>query len=318
MHLDPPGTDALTARSSRVVNARKLQRRRDRDKAGRFLAEGPQAVREAVAAGVVEDLFYDFDADERHSDLIDAAVAAGAYVHPCTDQALAALAETVTPQGLVAVCRFLDQSLPEEATLVAVLHGITDPGNAGTVLRAADAAGADCVVFASDSVDPYNGKCVRSSAGSLFHLPVVRAAETADALDLFPHAQILAAAADGDDLYALDAAGDLEAPTVWLFGSEAHGLDEATAALAHRKVGVPIWGKAESLNLAVAAGVCLYASAAAQRRKLDWCHVNRLSRIYPARRVRAVALVVHVLPSGLRPSRLPFLDSFRSRQEKDV
>jgi len=309
MHLDPPGTDALTARSSRVVNARKLQRRRDRDKAGRFLAEGPQAVREAIAAGVVEDLFYDFDADERHSDLIDAAVAAGAYVHPCTDQALAALAETVTPQGLVAVCRFLDQSLPEEATLVAVLHGITDPGNAGTVLRAADAAGADCVVFATDSVDPYNGKCVRSSAGSLFHLPVVRAAETADALDLFPHAQILAAAADGDDLYALDAAGELAAPTVWLFGSEAHGLDEATAALAHRKVGVPIWGKAESLNLAVAAGVCLYASAASQRRKLDLWHVDRLPRIYPARRVRAVALVDHFLSGGLRPSRAPFLDS---------
>lgn len=266
MSVDVPGADALTARSSRVVAARKLQRRRDRDKAGRFLAEGPQAVREAIAAGVVEDLFYDFDADDRYSDLIDAAAGAGAYVHPCTDQALAALAETVTPQGLVAVCKFLDQSLPEDAKLVAVLHGITDPGNAGTVLRAADAAGADCVVFGTDSVDPYNGKCVRSSAGSLFHLPVVRAADTADALDLFPHAQILAAAANGDDLYALDAAGDLQAPTVWLFGSEAHGLDNATAALAHRKVGVPIWGKAESLNLAVAAGVCLYASAAAQRR----------------------------------------------------
>lgn len=309
MHLDEPGTDALTARSSRVVNARKLQRRRERDKTGRFLAEGPQAVREAVAAGVVVDLFYDLGADERYSDLIDAAAAAGAHVHPCTDAGLAALAETVTPQGLVAVCRFLDQSLPEEATLVAVLHGITDPGNAGTVLRAADAAGADCVVFGTDSVDPYNGKCVRSSAGSLFHLPVVRAADTGDALDLFPHAQILAAAADGDDLYALDAAGDLAAPTVWLFGSEAHGLDDETAALAHRKVGVPIWGKAESLNLAVAAGVCLYASAAAQRRKLDWWHVDRLPRIYPARRVRAVALVDHFLSGGLRPSRAPFLDS---------
>ncbi|MQM24556.1 TrmH family RNA methyltransferase [Glycomyces albidus] len=267
-----PGTDALTARSSRVVAARKLQRRRGRDKAERFLAEGPQAVREAVAAGAVEDLFYDLDADARHSDLIDAAVAAGAHVHPCTDDALASLAETVTPQGLVAVCHFLekhglDQRVPfAEAKLVAVLHGITDPGNAGTVLRAADAAGADCVVFGTDSVDPYNGKCVRASAGSLFHLPVVRAADTADMLDLFVHAQILAAAADGEDLYALDAAGELDAPTVWLFGSEAHGLDDATAALAHRRVGVPIWGKAESLNLAVAAGVCLYASAAAQRR----------------------------------------------------
>ena len=100
--------------------------------------------------------------------------------------------------------------------------------------------------------------------------------------------------------------------------SEAHGLDEATAALAHRKVGVPISGKAESLNLAVAAGVCLYASAAAQSRKLDLWHVDRLPRIYPARRVRAVALVVHTLLGGLRSSRVPSLDSFRSRQEKDV
>ncbi|WP_081913587.1 RNA methyltransferase [Glycomyces sp. NRRL B-16210] len=293
MTAGDPGTGAFTARSSRVVAARKLQRRRGRDKAERFLAEGPQAVREAIGAGAVEDLFYDLDADTRHSDLVDAAAAAGAHVHPCTDEGLAALAETVTPQGLVAVCRFLDQRLPEEANLVAVLHGITDPGNAGTVLRAADAAGADCVVFGTDSVDPYNGKCVRASAGSLFHLPVIRAADTADLLDVFEHAQILAAAAGGENLFALEAAGDLAAPTVWLFGSEAHGLDAATAALAHRKVGVPIWGRAESLNLAVAAGVCLYASASAQREKLEWPHVLRLPRIYPARRVRAAALAVH-------------------------
>jgi TrmH family RNA methyltransferase len=298
MTADEPGTDVLTARSSRVVAARKLQRRRGRDNAQRFLAEGPQAVREAIDAGVVEDLFYDLEADARHSDLIDRAVGSGAHVHPCTDEGLAALAETVTPQGLVAVCRFLDQRLPDRANLVAVLHGITDPGNAGTVLRAADAAGADCVVFGTDSVDPYNGKCVRASAGSLFHLPVIRAADTADMLDVFGHAQILAAAADGDDLYALDAAGELQAPTVWLFGSEAHGLDAATAALAHRKVGVPIWGRAESLNLAVAAGVCLYASAAAHRRKLDWWHVDRLPRIYPARRVRAAALAALLAGCG--------------------
>ncbi|WP_100444163.1 TrmH family RNA methyltransferase [Glycomyces xiaoerkulensis] len=265
MASEAPGTDALTPRSSRVVAARKLQRRRGRDKARRFLAEGPQAVREAVGAGAVEDLFYDIEADTRHSDLIDDAIAAGAHVHPVADDALAALAETVTPQGLVAACRFGDQRLPPEANLVAVLHGVTDPGNAGTVLRAADAAGADCVVFGTGSVDPYNGKCVRASSGSLFHLPVVRGADTAELLDVFDHAQILAAAAGGEDLFALSAAGDLDAPTVWLFGSEAHGLDEPTQVRAHRRVGVPMWGRAESLNLAVAAGVCLYASAARRR-----------------------------------------------------
>ncbi|GAB3657807.1 TrmH family RNA methyltransferase [Glycomyces tarimensis] len=263
-----PGTDALTPRSSRVVAARKLQRRRGRDKAERFLAEGPQAVREAIGAGVVDDLFYTIDADVKHDDLVDAAHAAGAHLHPVTDEALESLAETVTPQGLIAVCRFLDQRLPPAAKLVAVLHGITDPGNAGTILRAADAAGADCVVFGTDSVDPYNGKCVRASAGSLFHLPVIRGADTAEMLDVFNETQILAADAGGDDLFALGANGELDAPTVWLFGAEAHGLDDATAALAHRRVGVPVWGKAESLNLAVAAGVCLYESASAQRKRI--------------------------------------------------
>ncbi|THV41757.1 TrmH family RNA methyltransferase [Glycomyces buryatensis] len=266
MIADEPGTDALTARSSRVVAARKLQRRRARDKAGQFLAEGPQAVREAIAAGAAVDLFHTLDADVRHTELVDAATAAGVYVHPVTDDALASLAETVTPQGLVAVCKFLDQRLPEEAKLVAVLDGITDPGNAGTILRAADAAGADCVVFGTDSVDPYNGKCVRASAGSLFHLPVIRGGDTAELLDVFDHAQILAASTGGADLFELAANGELNGPTVWLFGSEAHGLAGSTAALAHRKVGVPIWGEAESLNLAVAAGVCLYASASSQRR----------------------------------------------------
>jgi RNA methyltransferase, TrmH family len=259
-----PGTDALTARSSRVVAARKLQRRRGRDKAEQFLAEGPQAVREAVAAGAVVDLFHTLEAESRQSGVIAAAEHRGVHTHLVTDEAFASLAETVTPQGLVAVCRFLDQRLPVEPRLVAVLDGITDPGNAGTILRAADAAGADAVVFGSNSVDPYNGKCVRSSAGSLFHLPVLRAADTAEMLDVF-EAQVLAAAAGGEDLFALAANGELDAPTVWLFGSEAHGLSESTAALAHRRVGVPIWGRAESLNLAVAAGVCLYATASAQR-----------------------------------------------------
>ncbi|GAB4006246.1 hypothetical protein GCM10029992_56380 [Glycomyces albus] len=111
MSQTEPGTDALTARSSRVVAARKLQRRRGREKAGRFLAEGPQAVREAIESGAAEDLFYTIDADARHDELIDAAAAAGVYLHPATDEALASLAETVTPQGLVATCRFLEQRL---------------------------------------------------------------------------------------------------------------------------------------------------------------------------------------------------------------
>jgi TrmH family RNA methyltransferase len=146
-----------------------------------------------------------------------------------------------------------------------VLCEIRDPGNAGTVLRTADAAGAGAVVFAGDAVDPYNGKAVRASAGSLFHLDVVRAPE--------PVAVVRALRAEGYTVLAADGYGPvalpdapLGAPTAWLFGSEAHGLPPELADAADHRVRVPLYGRAESLNLAAAAAVCLYASAAAQRR----------------------------------------------------
>jgi TrmH family RNA methyltransferase len=149
---------------------------------------------------------------------------------------------------------------------VAVLVEIRDPGNAGTVLRTADAAGAELVVFAGDAVDPYNGKCVRASAGSLFHVRLVRCPDAAAAVDALRGAglRVLAAAAGGEtDLDRLIDTGALAAPTAWLFGSEAHGLPPAFAAAADALVRVPIHGRAESLNLGAAAAVCLYASARA-------------------------------------------------------
>ncbi|WP_306214693.1 TrmH family RNA methyltransferase [Actinoplanes sp. RD1] len=252
----------FTPRTPRVVAAKRLQRRRDRDKAGRFLAEGPQAVRSALAAGVVLDLFGTDEALTRHGDLAMQAP----VVSPVTEEALAALAETVQPQGLVAVCEQVDVSLPEalakEPRLVAVLAEIRDPGNAGTILRTADAAGATTVIFAGDAVDPYNGKCVRSSAGSLFNVDIVRAP-----LDvILPGFTNLATTGYGDtDLDALIDDGSLAAPTAWWFGSEAHGLPAEVLKYADKRVRVPIYGGAESLNLSAAAAVCLYASARAQR-----------------------------------------------------
>ncbi|WP_067502400.1 RNA methyltransferase [Actinoplanes sp. TFC3] len=254
----------FTPRTPRVVAARRLQRRRDRDKAGRFLAEGPQAVRSALAAGVVLDLFGTPEALARHGDLALQAPT----VSPVTDEALAGLAETVQPQGLVAVCEQVDVplagALAKNPRLVAVAVEIRDPGNAGTILRTADAAGAGAVIFAGDAVDPYNGKCVRSSAGSLFNVDVVRAPSLSlKELNAF---QVLATTGYGDtDLDELLDDGSLAAPTVWLFGSEAHGLDSSYLRAADKRVRVPIYGGAESLNLAAAAAVCLYASARAQR-----------------------------------------------------
>jgi len=230
--------------------------------------EGPQGVREALRAGAVLDLFATPAAEQRYPELVSQAPS----VSPVTDDGLAALAETVAPQGLVAVCAARDVPLPvalsRRPRLVAVLAGIRDPGNAGTVLRTADAAGAGAVVFAGEAVDPYNGKCVRASAGSLFHVDLVRAAD--------PVAVVLAARAAGLQVLAADPygtadldeladAGRLSTPTGWLFGSEAHGLPAPLADAADLRVRVPMYGDAESLNLAAAAAVCLYASARALR-----------------------------------------------------
>jgi RNA methyltransferase, TrmH family len=252
----------FTARTPRVIAARKLQRRRDREVARRFLAEGPQAVREA---GSIVELFGTAEALDRYPDL----AARAARVSPVDEDALAALAETVNPQGLVAVCDFVDVPLPvalsQGPRLVAVLAGIRDPGNAGTVLRTADAAGAGTVIFAGEAVDPYNGKCVRASAGSLFHVGVVRGGDPAQTVDALRAGGLRVLAADAYGSVDLDGLDGLAEPTAWLFGSEAHGLPAELADAADARVRVPIYGRAESLNLAAAAAVCLYASARSQR-----------------------------------------------------
>ena len=274
-----PSTGRFTERTPRVAAARRLTRRAGRDAAGLFLAEGPQAVREALAAPVrPRELFVTTAAAGRHPDLVEAARAAGVPVSAVTDRAAAGLSETATPQGLVAVCAALDVPLaaalarPAGAAggprLAALLADVRDPGNAGTVLRSADAAGADAVVLAGDSVDPYNGKAVRASAGSLFHLPVVRGAPLPDALAAARAAGLRVLAADGageHDLDELAGAGGLAVPTAWLFGNEAWGLPAEVGALADARVRIPISARAESLNLAAAAAVCLFASARALR-----------------------------------------------------
>ncbi|WP_326559415.1 TrmH family RNA methyltransferase [Micromonospora sp. NBC_01796] len=267
---DPPH---FTARTPRVVAARRLHRRRDRDTTRRFLAEGPQAVREALdRPGVVRELFGTPAALDRYADLAEVARRAGLPVSPLTDDGLAALTETVAPQGLVAVCDQFDQplhrALDRSPRLVTVLAEIRDPGNAGTVLRTADAAGASAVIFAGDAVDPYNGKCVRASAGSLFHVDVVRSEDPAAVVTSLRDAGLTVLAASGygeTDLDDLADDGGLSRPTAWLFGSEAHGLPAELAAAADARVRVPLHGRAESLNLAAAAAVCLYASARAMR-----------------------------------------------------
>jgi TrmH family RNA methyltransferase len=234
----------------------------------RFVVEGPQAVREALAAGTLLEL-YAVDEDDP---LAVQAAEQGVEVVLVENKVLEALAETVTPQGLVGVAPLLDTTLarlPQALNLVVVLHEVSDPGNAGTVIRTADAAGADAVVLTGSSVDPHNGKCVRATAGSLWHLPVIADVSLDDALAaLRTHGlRVLATSGSGeDDLFDLAGSGGLEAPTAWLLGTEAHGLPDDALAAADRRVRIPLLGRAESLNLATAAAVCLYASAQRLRR----------------------------------------------------
>lgn len=301
------GTELTNVRSPRVKAARRLTKRAFREQDRKFLAEGPQAVREALRLdGVTLELFTTAEAEQRHPELLAEAAAQGVPVHRASGEVMAELSQTVTPQGLLAVCRHVHLSLeeavpesgvpesgvpesgvsetgvldggapegvvtagaepPERRTprLVAVLAHVRDPGNAGTVLRAADAAGAGAVVFTDASVDPYNGKCVRASAGSLFHLPVVIGAPVRAAVRHLRERGLRVLAADGAGKHTLDDV-DLSGPTAWIFGNEAWGLPDEVLAEADDVVRVPIYGQAESLNLAAAAAVCLYSSARAQR-----------------------------------------------------
>jgi TrmH family RNA methyltransferase len=262
-----------TASATKLKAARRLTKRALRQRERAFLAEGPQAVSEALASGTrMSGLFVTAQAQSRHAGLVAQAADSGVDVQVISGEAMGELAQTVTPQGLLAVCDFIDVPLERvtaaRPALVALLANIRDPGNAGTVLRAADAAGADAVIFTDASVDVYNGKCVRASAGSLFHLPVVAGAGLPAAVAALRGAGLRVLAADGRGSSTLDdprTRAALRIPTAWLFGNEAWGLPGDLLALADESVAVPIYGRAESLNLAAAAAVCLYASAQSQR-----------------------------------------------------
>jgi TrmH family RNA methyltransferase len=252
-------------RSGRVKEARKLSRRSVRAERRLFLADGPKAVEGALGAGCVVEVFATRPALEEYAAL----VAQADRVTVVDDRALAALSDSVTPAGLVALCSFIDVTLAHALEgargargLVAICADVRDPGNAGTLLRTADAMGADAVVLAGQSVDAYNPKTVRASVGSLFHVPVALEPDPLHAVRAAQAAGLVVLAADGDgELELGDAAELLSGPTAWLFGNEAWGLPEELAAAADHRVRIPIRGRAESLNLATAAAICLHESA---------------------------------------------------------
>jgi TrmH family RNA methyltransferase len=254
-------------RSPRVRAVAKLTKRSARQETGLFLLEGPQAAREALAykPKTLVEIFATPTAMDKHTDVRDAAKDAGLEIVYTTEAVLDAMADTVTPQGIVAVARQSPTSLREvfaaSPRLVAICEEVRDPGNLGTIIRAADAAGADAVILTGRTVDPYNPKVVRATTGSLFHVPVAVGVDLATVVDKARAAgvQVIAADVGGGDFLA--SRGLLSRPTAWLFGNEAWGLPDDLLALADHRVRIPIHGRAESLNLATAAAICLHESA---------------------------------------------------------
>jgi TrmH family RNA methyltransferase len=254
----------IDPKANKVRGVAKLTKKDARSSTGLFLLEGPQGLKEALnRPKLIVELFATEDAVERYPDLFERAESSRIEVQLVSEPVLKALTDTTTPQGIVAVCEQLHSGLDDiiaaKPRLVALLANIRDPGNAGTVLRAADAAGADAVIFSTNSVDVYNPK--------VFHVPFAIDVPIEDAIAALKSAGLQVFAANGGGV-EIPSLGDevLAKPTAWVFGNEAWGFEQSTLDLVDQEVAVPLYGAAESLNLATAASICLYVTAFAQNK----------------------------------------------------
>lgn len=266
--------------SDRAKALRKLHSASGRRKAGQFLVEGLQAVSVAMELGAVTELYVTEDCLQRDPRL-QAFVRTHRRWWMCSTGALAAMAETDSPQGVVAVCDALPEPtvplLPQSPGFSALMVQTREPGNAGTAIRTADAAGALGIGFTTESVDVLNGKAIRASVGSLFQIPVHTQVCVVDVIDEAKRSGVSVLATSGYADVSLDVLQDQAAVgdgplldrVLWLFGNEAAGLAPEVAALADYKVAIPLYGKVESLNLGTAVAVALYANARAQH------HISR-------------------------------------------
>lgn len=243
--------------------ARKLRRRPVRKSEGAFLVEGYLLAEEALTSDAEVLEVYLANADHRVGGL---AAASGIPVYPTSERVIAALSETSTPQGCVAVVRIPEASIEVATTadLVLLLAEVRDSGNAGTLIRSAAALDADCVVVSSASVDVWSSKTVRASAGSVWRLPIVTEAPLVPTLETLRSSGLWVLGTDARAGLPIDRE-DLTGRIALVVGNESHGVGERTRRLVDRQVGIPMSGRADSLNAGVAGSVLLY-EAARQRR----------------------------------------------------
>ncbi len=276
--------DHVSVRHPTIKRLRRLSGRRSaRSAECAFVIDGPTLLRDALDAGVsVDEVVAEAGCS---ADLLERAAEAGATVRSVDDGVLARVTDTVTPQPVAAIGRFADVAPVTAAAaagpLALVLVGVRDPGNAGTLLRSAEAAGAGAVLFCDGSVDPYGPKCVRASAGSVFRVAVTRSGDSDEALACLASAGLgtLATVARGARSYD---EVDLADPVGLVLGNEAHGLPGDVAARVDRAVTIPMLGRTESLNVGMA-GTILCFESLRQRRRRDQAsdQGNRLDATRP-------------------------------------
>jgi TrmH family RNA methyltransferase len=232
-----------------------------------FVVEGPRAIGAALdRGGALEALYCSTGADVAFAELVGRAEAAGVPVARLKEGVLERLGTTVTPQPVLAVARMPETTFDDITGdgLVVVAVELGDPGNAGTLVRSAEASGAAAIVLSAGSVDAYNPKVVRASAGAIFGIPVMEGCTAVEALDALSRQGRRRLAADARAGTPYDEV-DFAAPTAIVLGNEAHGVPAALEAQLDGQVCVPMHGPAESLNVAMA-GTVLCFEAARQRR----------------------------------------------------
>lgn len=276
-----------SATNPRIKEARKLQRRRYRHSTGRLLIEGVRLVADAVAAGMRPYLvFYapELLTGEQGKQLVEELAQSGVETVACSTAVFSNLTETVTPQGIAAVIALPHLPLPAHPDLILILDRVREPGNAGALLRSAEAAGVDVVLFGPETVDPFNDKSIRAGMGAHFRLPLRICQEWSTLLDYVQGkssggVEVGSLPRTGRNgapgLYMADAGGSLhydevdwQLPAALVVGGEADG-PSPTAKRVATSISIPMLGRTESLNSAIAGAVILFEAARQRRRAKD-------------------------------------------------